>query len=271
MRIGIGSDFDGLDLKDKLKSGLAENHTVRDFCTSESDPPDYRNVTDSLALALRAGNIERGLLISSCAIGASVAANKHSRVRAAFCHEPDIVRRGVEDEQLNFLVIRARAISEGSAFALMNAFLDASPIQPASMCGIHPRLLARVIEHIRDNLDAALSVGELADLVGMSESHFSKLFKRDTGVTPHQFILNERINCSKELLQSGISRLVDIALDVGFQNQAHFTTVFRNVVGVTPGQFQRLAGSRLNTHRAPQFRERDNDEVETLSAFSASN
>src|SRR5271166_5164680 len=85
------------------------------------------------------------------------------------------------------------------------------------MCGIHPRLLARVIEHVRENLDGALSVGELADLVGMSESHFSKLFKRDTGLTPHQFILNERINCSKELLQRGISRLVDVALDVGFQ------------------------------------------------------
>ena len=126
--------------------------------------------------------------------------------------------------------------------------------------------MARVIEHVRENLDGALSVGELADLVGMSESHFSKLFKRDTGLTPHQFILNERINCSKELLQRGISRLVDVALDVGFQNQAHFTTVFRNAVGVTPGQFQRLAGSRLNTHEMRQIPDGHSDQVERLAA-----
>jgi len=96
---------------------------VRDFCASKTDLPHCREVTDSLALALRAGHIERALLLSSCAIGASVAANKHSRVRAAFCHEPDCVRRGVEDEQLNFLVIRAHAISEDLAVELMNAFL----------------------------------------------------------------------------------------------------------------------------------------------------
>jgi len=75
----------------------------------------------------------------------------------------------------------------------------------------------------------------------MSQSHFSKLFKLSTGLTPHQFVLQERINRSKELLRHGHTKLVDVALGVGFENQAHFTTVFGNLVGMTPRQFQRAA------------------------------
>jgi AraC-like DNA-binding protein len=100
-----------------------------------------------------------------------------------------------------------------------------------------PRRLARVIEYIKNNVDSPLMVSEVSQLAGLSESQFSKLFKRSTGLTPHQFILNERINCSKEFLSKGMS-IVHVALDVGFAHQAHFTTVFKNLVGVTPRQYQ---------------------------------
>ena len=79
----------------------------------------------------------------------------------------------------------------------------------------------------------------------MSQSYFSKLFKLSTGLTPHQFVLQERINRSKELLRQGDAKLVDVALGVGFENQAHFTTVFGNLVGMTPRQFQRSADHYL--------------------------
>ena len=67
----------------------------------------------------------------------------------------------------------------------------------------------------------------------MSQSHFSKLFKVSTGLAPHQFVLQERINRSKQLLRQGDAKLVDVALGVGFENQAHFTTVFGDLVGMT--------------------------------------
>jgi AraC-like DNA-binding protein len=59
-----------------------------------------------------------------------------------------------------------------------------------------------------------------------------------TGLAPHQFVLQERINRAKALLRQGNETIVDIALGVGFENQAHFTTVFGNLVGMTPRQFQ---------------------------------
>jgi len=244
MRIGIGSDLDGFEFKERLKARFdARSHTIQDVCTPDLDPSGYHEVTDRLASAIRTGQVDRGMLICSSSIGAAVAANKYSRVRAAVCHEPYCAQRGVQDENMNLLVMDARVVTHDLACALADAFTKASYVRPPSACGIHPRFLARVVDYIRNHIDAPLVVSELASLAEMSESHFSKLFKRDTGLTPHQFILHERINCSKDLLRHGL-RIVDTALEVGFQNQAHFTTAFGSLVGLTPRRFQLLSCDR---------------------------
>jgi AraC family transcriptional regulator len=98
-----------------------------------------------------------------------------------------------------------------------------------------------VIQYIRENLDKPLAVSVLSTTAAMSPSHFSKLFKLSTGLPPHQFVMQERISRSKDLLRHDDARIVDVALGVGFENQAHFTTVFGNLVGMTPRQFQRSA------------------------------
>jgi AraC family transcriptional regulator len=117
--------------------------------------------------------------------------------------------------------------------------------------GIPPRRLARVLEHIRNNLDKPLGVSALSRLVEMSQSHFSKLFKLSTGLAPHQFVLQERINRSKELLCKTDAKIIEVALEVGFENQAHFTTVFGNLVGMTPRQFQRSSRCEPSGVRPP--------------------
>lgn len=112
--------------------------------------------------------------------------------------------------------------------------------------GIPPRRLARVLEHVRNNLDQPLGVSVLSRMVQMSQSHFSKLFKLSTGLAPHQFVLQERIKRSKELLSKTDAKIIDVALEVGFENQAHFTTVFGNLVGMTPRQYQRSSASETS-------------------------
>lgn len=143
---------------------------------------------------------------------------------------------------MNLLVMGACAVTHDLARELADAFIQASYVPREQAFGIPPRRLARVVEHIRNNLDKSLAVSALSRVAGMSQSHFSKLFKLSTGLAPHQFILQERINRSKELLRQGGTKIVDIALEVGFQNQAHFTTVFGNRIGMTPRQFQRSSG-----------------------------
>ena len=240
MRIGFASDQLGFDCKERLKARFAGGgHVVDDICARDSHRGDYQNITDQLASALYAGRVERGVLICASAIGASVAANKHPGVRAALCHELYSAHHGVQDDDMNLLVMGARVVSQDLACELADAFVQASYVPREQAFGIPPRRLARVVEQIRNNLDQPLAVSELSRLAEMSQSHFSKLFKLSTGLAPHQFILQERINRSKELLRQGNARIVDVALGVGFENQAHFTTVFGSFVGMTPRQFQR--------------------------------
>jgi len=246
VRIGLASDTFGFAYKERLRARFAQQgHAAADFSAGDLDQSDHQSAADQLASAIYKNRIERGVLICSRAVGASVIANKQPGVRAALCHDASSTRRGVEDDGMNLLVMGASAVTDSLAWELANAFIEASYIPREQVFGIPPRRLARVIEHIRNNLDTTLAVGVLCRIAEMSQSHFSKLFKLSTGLTPHQFVLQERINRSKELLRQGDAKLVDIALGVGFENQAHFTTVFGNLVGMTPRQFQRSAGDYL--------------------------
>lgn len=193
------------------------------------------------------------MLICSRVIGASVMANKQPGVRAALCHDSNSARRGVEDDAMNPLVMGASVATNDLAWELARMFKETSYVPPRQVIGIPPRRLARVIEHIRNNIDKPLSVSLLSRMAEMSQSHFSKLFKLSTGLAPHQFVLQERIDRSKELLRRGDAKIVDVALGVGFENQAHFTTVFGNLVGMTPRQFQRSSDREVSEMYAPQL------------------
>jgi ribose 5-phosphate isomerase B len=240
VRIGIGSDHFGFECKERLKSRfVGEGHSAQDFSTGHARQGEYYGVTEQLAMAIYAGRVERGVLVCSSAIGASVLANKHRGVRAALCHDLYSAQHGVEDDDMNLLVLGARVVTHDLASELADAFIQASHVAREQVLGIPPRKLGRIVEHIRNNLDKPLAVSALSRMAEMSQSHFSKLFKLSTGLAPHQFVLQERINRAKELLLQDDAKIVDIALSVGFENQAHFTTVFGNLVGMTPRQFQR--------------------------------
>ncbi len=270
MRIGIGSDSSGIIFKEALKVRFrGQSHTVEDVCACDIVRGSYHTATDRLASAINRGRVERAVLICSCAIGASIAANKHPRVRAAVCHELRSAQLGVQDENVNLLVLEAQMVTHELACKLADAFISASRDPRENAFGISPLRLARVVERIRRNLDKPLEVSELSGLAEMSQSHFSKLFKHSTDLTPHQFILRERINRSKELLRQGKTKIVDIALEVGFQTQAHFTTVFGSLVGMTPRQFQRTCcyGTTLAAPKIlPVLNDREQDRVLSSSA-----
>ncbi len=240
MRIGIGSDQSGSECKERLKARLTcQGHAVVDVSTGNQLRSDYQNSTAELSSAIYTGRVERGVLICSRAIGACVMANKHPRVRAALCHDPNSARQGVQDDAMNLLVMGPGGLTPDWACEVADAFIFAKYLPAEQAFGIPPRRLAPIVEHIRKNLDTPLAVGTLCRMAQMSQSHFSKMFKLSTGMAPHQFVLQERINRSKELLRQDDAKIVDVALEVGFENQAHFTTVFGNLVGMTPRQFQR--------------------------------
>ena len=97
----------------------------------------------------------------------------------------------------------------------------------------------RVKEYIAAHLGASLSIPELAAQVGLSEYHFSRMFRQSTGVTPHQFVTSQRIAFSKRLLQCRGATLSDIACQAGFSSQSHFSSRFRQLEKMTPVQYRK--------------------------------
>jgi AraC family transcriptional regulator len=95
-----------------------------------------------------------------------------------------------------------------------------------------------VKDYIEANLDAALTIAELSEVVNLSTHHFSELFRKTIGLTPHQYVLKIRIERAMVLLQSTQHPIVNIAQQVGFQTQSHFTRIFRQHTQVTPKQYR---------------------------------
>ena len=96
-------------------------------------------------------------------------------------------------------------------------------------------------DYITEHAAGTIRLQDLAELVGMSQSHFSHAFKASTGLPPHQWQLKARIERGQRLLASSERPLTEIAADAGFSDQAHFTRVFRRMVGETPAAWRRSA------------------------------
>ncbi len=97
----------------------------------------------------------------------------------------------------------------------------------------------RVKECIDANLDGDISVMLLANACGLSCKHFSRAFRHSNGVSPHQWLIQRRVEKAKQLLRNSAVALADIALACGFSDQSHFTRVFTRWNGVSPGQWRR--------------------------------
>jgi len=100
--------------------------------------------------------------------------------------------------------------------------------------------IARARQIIQERFAQTISLGALADDVGLSKFHLLRLFREGIGATPHAYQLQLRISCAREMLDRRASAAV-VALECGFADQAHFTRAFKRIVGYTPGAFKRYA------------------------------
>ncbi|MGZ6029971.1 MAG: helix-turn-helix domain-containing protein [Myxococcaceae bacterium] len=100
--------------------------------------------------------------------------------------------------------------------------------------------LRRVLEFVDAHLDKSISLDALAHESGTSPFHFARLFKRRTGLAPHQFIIRKRIERARALLSDADLSIGEVAFRCGFSQQSHFTVTFRRTVGVSPSAYRRL-------------------------------
>ncbi len=106
--------------------------------------------------------------------------------------------------------------------------------------GLSGYKLRRAQEFIRANLEEDLSLAEIAAASDLSQFHFARAFRKSTGLTPQQYLMNQRIERAKELLAKDDLPIVEISLQTGFKNQSHFTTLFRKFTKFTPKMWREL-------------------------------
>ncbi len=127
MKLAIGADHAGFELKETLKGELTKmGHEVEDLGAHAYDAlDDYPDSAEAVAVAVAKGEAERGLIICGSGVGASIAANKVKGARAAVAVESYSARQGVEHDDVNILVLGGRVIGIEVAREALRAFLDA--------------------------------------------------------------------------------------------------------------------------------------------------
>ena len=117
----------------------------------------------------------------------------------------------------------------------------ASPIvalRPRVRGGLPPRAMRRVREFIQEHLEENVSIQALANIAGLSMYHFARAFKQSEGMTPHEYLVERRVQRTKDLLAETDLPLSEIALASGFSDQSHCARRFREHVGVTPSSYR---------------------------------
>ena len=135
----------------------------------------------------------------------------------------------------------ARMYVESAAVVLRSGSLSRNrrPVAPAPRPGLPPAVLRRAKEFLHDEMTRNPGITELSSAVGMNVDHFSRMFKRSTGLAPHQYLGNIRLERAKRLLAEGRAPIIEIAYEIGYANPSQFSAFFRKRTGLSPSEFRR--------------------------------
>lgn len=131
-----------------------------------------------------------------------------------------------------------RGIGQAIAVHLARNYteLTTRPGETASLPGFK---LRRIIDWMAAHLTEEFSLARLAEQAGMSEFHFSRLFKRATGLPPSQYHIKLRLETAQRLLRETKHSVITIANEVGYANPSHFARLFRKETGLSPSDYRR--------------------------------
>ncbi|SDL97489.1 AraC-type DNA-binding protein [Modicisalibacter muralis] len=114
----------------------------------------------------------------------------------------------------------------------------AGRFQPGGIVSRPDALLKHAKDYILAHLEEDVSLDDISQAAHLSKYHFLRLFRQQFGITPHQYVLNCRINAARSALETGAVPN-DVALRYGFADLSHFNRRFKRIYGMTPYQYQR--------------------------------
>jgi AraC family transcriptional regulator len=142
-----------------------------------------------------------------------------------------------------------RLYAESLSVALLSYVFDRIPLSRIQVRGtLSEAQRRRLTRHIRERLEDDLTLTELASLVGIGARQLSRLFRDAFGVSPHRYLLNQRLDEGARRLALGTQEIGEVALALGFCSQSHFAAAFRERFGETPRKY---ALERRRSRRYP--------------------
>lgn len=135
-------------------------------------------------------------------------------------------------------------LSSASTLLLTHLVQNYANVQwrlPAVTGGLAPTVLRNVLAYIDANLSQPLTLAELAAQAALSEYHFARMFRQSTGLAPHQYVMQRRMDQAQQWVRHSALPLTEIALACGFSSASHFSNRFKQVTGVTPSQLRASA------------------------------
>ena len=130
-----------------------------------------------------------------------------------------------------------QGIGQALAVHLLRRYRDETGL-PGQAHALPIYKLHQAVEAMRRDLNREFNLARLATDASMSLSHFSRTFRKATGVAPSQYFIQLRMETARQLLLESDASIISIALDVGYNNPSHFTHVFKRHVGVTPRDYR---------------------------------
>lgn len=131
-----------------------------------------------------------------------------------------------------------RLYAESLSLALMSYALERAPAGPLRVQGkLSEAQCRRLRRYIQERLGDDLALRELASFAGVGTRQLSRLFREAFGITPHQYLLGQRLEEAARCLANGGREIAEIALSLGFSSQSHFSAAFRKRFGQTPRQY----------------------------------
>lgn len=159
---------------------------------------------------------------------------------------------GAQDERVNFMLNQLRfelieerkpsllfvhSLAQALTVHLIRRYLDPQSTTRRSNA-LQAYKLRRVIDAMNEHLADEFRLAHLAHVADLSEYHFSRMFKRATGLAPSQYFIRLRMSRARHLLLETERSIIDVGLEVGYSSPSHFSQVFRREVGVTPSAYR---------------------------------
>ncbi|SHH43444.1 ribose 5-phosphate isomerase B [Sporanaerobacter acetigenes] len=140
MKIGIGSDHGGYELKEEVKKYLEENGIEYiDYGTNSKDSVDYPEYGQKVAEAVKGGECDKGIVVCGTGIGISISANKVPGIRCALCSDTYSARMSIEHNNANMLALGGRVVGRDLAIEIVSTWLKA-----AFLGGRHERRINKI-------------------------------------------------------------------------------------------------------------------------------